>query len=66
MLKHVLIPVDGSELSRKAIGAAIEVARQLGAKLTAYHALEGFRAQGAVALAYSSARIPVIEQVACE
>ncbi len=44
MLNHVLMPVDGSELSRKAIGAAIEVARQLGAKLTAYHALEGFRA----------------------
>jgi nucleotide-binding universal stress UspA family protein len=44
MFKHVLLPIDGSELSRKAVGAAIEFVRQLGAKLTTYHALERSRA----------------------
>ena len=43
MYKHVLMPVDGSDISRKAIQAGIAFAKQLGAEVTAYHALEASR-----------------------
>jgi nucleotide-binding universal stress UspA family protein len=33
--KHILIPTDGSELSGKAIGHGLELAKALGAKVTA-------------------------------
>lgn len=42
MFKHILLPIDGSELSQKAVGAAIEFARATGAKLTAYMSLEEY------------------------
>jgi nucleotide-binding universal stress UspA family protein len=38
MFKHILIPTDGSEVSRKAIAAGIGLARALGAKVTAFYA----------------------------
>ena len=41
MFKHILLPVDGSELSQKATPAAIEFARTTGAKLTPYIGVEG-------------------------
>lgn len=44
MYKHVLMPVDGSDISRNAIKAGIAFASQLGAKVTAYHALDASRA----------------------
>src|SRR5450759_2751152 len=40
MFKHVLIPTDGSPRSKKAIKAGIAFAKNFGAKVTAYHALE--------------------------
>ena len=40
MFKHVLIPIDGSPRARKALKAGIAFAKELGAKVTAYHALE--------------------------
>ena len=43
MFKHVLIPTDGSAVARKAIKAGIKLARELGANVTAYHALETFQ-----------------------
>lgn len=42
MFKHILLPVDGSELSQKATPAAIEFARTTGAKLTPYICLEEY------------------------
>jgi nucleotide-binding universal stress UspA family protein len=36
MFKHILIPTDGSELSKKAVMAGLELARTLGAQVTAY------------------------------
>jgi nucleotide-binding universal stress UspA family protein len=39
MFKHVLIPTDGSAVSRRAIKAGISFAKGVGAKVTAYHAL---------------------------
>lgn len=40
MFKHILIPTDGSDLSKKAVHAGITFAKEVGAKVTAYHALE--------------------------
>ena len=36
MFKHILIPTDGSELSQKSVTAGLEIARSLGARVTAY------------------------------
>lgn len=36
MFKHLLIATDGSELSQKAVTGGIEMAKALGAKVTAY------------------------------
>lgn len=40
MFKHILIPTDGSPVANKAAKAGIALARQLGAKVTAYCAIE--------------------------
>lgn len=40
MFKHVLIPIDGSPGARKALKAGIAFAKEVGARVTAYHALE--------------------------
>ena len=39
MFKHILVPTDGSELSQKAIDGAIDLARTVGARITAYACL---------------------------
>ncbi len=36
MFKHILVPTDGGLLSRKAVTAALDLAKELGAKVTAY------------------------------
>lgn len=41
MFKHVLLPTDGSPVARKAIKAGVALAKELGAKVTAYYALDG-------------------------
>ncbi len=38
MFKHILVPVDGSELAKSAVRAAIGFARLCGARLSFYHA----------------------------
>ena len=45
MFKHLLIPTDGSELSTKAINAGIAFAKETGARVTGYFALEAKPAQ---------------------
>ena len=40
MFKHILIPTDGSETAAKAIQAGVQLAAEMGAKVTGYHALE--------------------------
>lgn len=42
MYKHILLPTDGSKLSDKAVTEAIEVARLLGAKITALHVVGAY------------------------
>jgi nucleotide-binding universal stress UspA family protein len=39
MFKHILVPTDGSDLSRKAIDGAIDLAQVVGARVTAYACL---------------------------
>ncbi|SRR6266581_2196442 len=39
MFKHILIPTDGSNVSAKAVKAGIAFAKEVGAKVTGYHAL---------------------------
>ena len=36
MYKRILVPVDGSELSDRAIHASVDLARQLGASITGF------------------------------
>jgi nucleotide-binding universal stress UspA family protein len=36
MYKHLLVPVDGSELTERAISASVELAQQLGASITGF------------------------------
>lgn len=38
MFKHILVPVDGSELSTAAVSGACAFAKETGARLTFYHA----------------------------
>ena len=40
MFKHILIPTDGSPVSAKAVKAGIALAKQTGAKVTGYYAVE--------------------------
>lgn len=49
MYKHILLPTDGSALSDKAVAAAIKLAQLLGARITAFHAVEPYPLQGAYA-----------------
>jgi nucleotide-binding universal stress UspA family protein len=36
MIKRILVPVDGSDLSERAIRASVDLARQLGASITGF------------------------------
>ena len=40
MFKHILIPTDGSKASEEAVHAGIEFAKETGARVTAYYAVE--------------------------
>lgn len=40
MFKHILIPTDGSRVAAKAVRAGIAFARETGARVTGYYALE--------------------------
>ncbi|PLQ00439.1 universal stress protein [Cupriavidus pauculus] len=42
MYKHILLPIDGSDLSRKAVSAAITFARNTGARLTPYFCIDEY------------------------
>ncbi len=42
MYKHILLPTDGSELSNKAVKQAIELAKAIGAKITALHVMPNY------------------------
>lgn len=39
MFKNFLVPTDGSELSDRAVGAAVSLAAEVGARVTFFHAM---------------------------
>ena len=43
MFKHILLPSDGSKLSDRAIDRGIQLAKELGARVTAVHVIPEFR-----------------------
>jgi nucleotide-binding universal stress UspA family protein len=40
MFKHILIPTDGSPVAAKAIKAGVALAKEMGAQVTAFYAIE--------------------------
>ena len=42
MFKHILLPVDGSELSERGVAQTIEMAKALGAQITAMHVVSNY------------------------
>lgn len=42
MFKHILLPTDGSELSERAVPKGISLAKAMGARVTAFHAVQSF------------------------
>lgn len=43
MFRNILVPTDGSALSRKAIKKAVALARSTGAAITAFHVVPAYR-----------------------
>ena len=43
MFKHILVPTDGSRLSVKAAKQAVKLAKELGARITGFHAAPDYR-----------------------
>lgn len=43
MFKHILVPTDGSKLSERALKQAVRLAKQLGARMTAFHVMPKFQ-----------------------
>jgi nucleotide-binding universal stress UspA family protein len=42
MFRHILIPTDGSELSDKAVAAAMQFAKEINASVTGFYASPGY------------------------
>lgn len=40
MFKHILIPTDGSAVAGKAVKAGIELAKEIGARITVYYGID--------------------------
>ena len=55
MYEHLLVPVDGSELSDRAMSASVELARKLGAKITGFIAEPFATPPPGVGLGYGAA-----------
>jgi nucleotide-binding universal stress UspA family protein len=57
MFKHILIPTDGSDLSRKAVLYGVELAKSCGAKVTGLTVTEPYRV-----VAVDAVLVPVDEE----
>jgi nucleotide-binding universal stress UspA family protein len=60
MYKHVLLPLDGSELSLKAVSAGIDLAKAVGAKVTFISVVPHFRL--AVSIGHASDIVRKLEK----
>lgn len=58
MFRHILIPTDGSELSKKAVQVGIDLAKFHGACVTGVHAVPDYH----LMIAYEGAFDPVTEE----
>lgn len=58
MFKNILIPTDGSELSRRAVRMALELAKLHGARITGIHVIPDYH----LLIAYEGAFDPVTEE----
>jgi nucleotide-binding universal stress UspA family protein len=61
MFKHILVPTDGSALSKDAVDKAIRLAKALDAKLTVFHATPEYK-QAFESEGYIMPRIPALQQ----
>jgi nucleotide-binding universal stress UspA family protein len=61
MFKHILIATDGSQLAEKAVAQGIELAKHLGAKVTAVTVTEAWDALSMAALAERNIPNPVAD-----
>jgi nucleotide-binding universal stress UspA family protein len=43
MFKHILLPTDGSAISKKAVKRGIDLAKKSGARVTAFHVVPEFK-----------------------
>jgi nucleotide-binding universal stress UspA family protein len=66
MYKHILIATDGSELAGKAVDAGLELARLLGARVTAVKASEPWSAMAATGEAALAFPVDEYEKGAAE
>ncbi|CAD5372438.1 Usp domain-containing protein [Rubrivivax sp. A210] len=55
MFKHILVPVDGSDLAERAVETSLELAKRLGARITAFVAepMPPLPAMGATPASYA-------------
>lgn len=60
-LKKILVPVDGSAVSKKAAQYAIHLAKVEGAKLVLLHVLEGVKQGGAIGLQAKYGNVKLVE-----
>lgn len=60
MYKHILLPLDGSEFSLKAVSAGIDLAKAIGAKVTFITVVPHFRL--AVSIGHSSEIVRKLEK----
>ena len=44
MYRHLLVPIDGTDLSTEIVGQAVELARTVGARITFFHAVPDYKA----------------------
>ena len=66
MFKHILIPTDGSPVANKAVKAGIELAKVLGARVTAYYATEALQLMYVEGYAFDQKMIDGLERRARE
>jgi nucleotide-binding universal stress UspA family protein len=61
MYRHILIPTDGSDLAQKGVEQGLELAKGLGAKVTAVIATDAYQISG---LAVGAGWVPSAEEMA--
>jgi nucleotide-binding universal stress UspA family protein len=61
VIKKILVPIDGSDLSFKAAAYAIHLARLDNSKVTALHVIEDIKQGGAIGLQAKYGKVSIVE-----